>query len=277
MDRRADPVYVLEQGKGEEERLIAQSGLFAPATHRLLVAAGIGPGMRILDVGCGVGDVALLCADLVGPTGAVVGIDREEGVVARARERVAALGHANVTFTVGDYRELPPGPPFDAVIGRLVLMYAADPAAAIRSLLPYLHPGGIVAFQEMYSDFHLAVPAAPTYTRIVGWWQEVCARAGIERAMGPKLYAALREAGLATPQVLVEAVAGGGEGFGGYAYMAAVARSLRPIMARLGLAPPDEAELEGLEDRFRREVVAGGGCVTLQLLYGGWARIPPAA
>jgi ubiquinone/menaquinone biosynthesis C-methylase UbiE len=52
--------------------------MLRPITERLLRSAGIEPGMRVLDIGCGAGDVSMLAAELVGSTGSVVGIDRNE-------------------------------------------------------------------------------------------------------------------------------------------------------------------------------------------------------
>jgi ubiquinone/menaquinone biosynthesis C-methylase UbiE len=133
----------------EHDRLTLQAQLIASATRRLLTDAGLAPGMRVLDVGCGVGDVALLAAELVGPTGTVVGVDRDPCVLEQARKRACTLGATTVSFEEGDFRALPSGELFDAVVGRLVLMFQPDPVAALRSVLPHLQPGGIVAFQEV--------------------------------------------------------------------------------------------------------------------------------
>lgn len=81
--------------------------------------------MRVLDLGSGAGDNALVASELVGPTGEVVGIDRSAQAVARATERARARGLSNVAFRVQDIQDPWAGQElFDAVIGRLVLMYA---------------------------------------------------------------------------------------------------------------------------------------------------------
>src|SRR5918993_3364033 len=164
---RADPTYVMGYSAEERERLIQQAGLFGPITERFLRTAGLDSGMRVLDIGCGVGDVSMLCAGLVGPDGVVVGVDRDPGALQRARERVAAARLENVSFMEGDFRELPVAEPFDAVVGRAVLMYAADPAEALRSLLPHLRTGGIVSFQEFDYTNLMALPSSELYERIV--------------------------------------------------------------------------------------------------------------
>jgi len=99
---QADPTYLLGRSVHEQQRLQAHGDTMRPWTERLFREAGIGPGMRIHDVGCGAGDVSLLCAELVGAAGAVVGVDRDPVVLERARERIAERGYANVSFIAGE-------------------------------------------------------------------------------------------------------------------------------------------------------------------------------
>src|SRR6185436_4169026 len=126
--------YALGRTDSETQRLILQNQIYGPLTRRFFEAAGIGPGMKVLEVGSGAGDVALLLAELVGPRGKVVGIEANEAIVETARARAAAAGWGNVTFAVADLREIPIGGDFDAVVGRWILMYLAEPALALRDL-----------------------------------------------------------------------------------------------------------------------------------------------
>src|SRR5207248_2771242 len=95
----------------------------AQSTERFFRDAGIGLGQRILDIGSGVGDVAMLAARLVGPSGEVMGIERDTRSIARARARVAEAGLRNVSFMQSDVNQISGGKPFDAAVGRLILMY----------------------------------------------------------------------------------------------------------------------------------------------------------
>ena len=94
--------YALGSTDAEHERLIWQAERFAPLTERLFREAGIGPGQRVLDIGSGVGDVALLAARLVGSSGEVVGIERDARSIARAQARVTDAALHNVRFVQRD-------------------------------------------------------------------------------------------------------------------------------------------------------------------------------
>src|SRR6266571_4640145 len=109
--------YALGNTDAEHERLIRQAMILAPLTERFLRQAGIGPGQRVLDLGSGVGDVAMLAARLVGPSGEVVGIERDASSIALAEARVAAAELRNVTFTQRDVTQIAADEPFDAAVG----------------------------------------------------------------------------------------------------------------------------------------------------------------
>jgi len=87
--------YALGHSEQELQRLSHQGQVFGAFTHQLFEEAGISQGMRVLDVGSGSGDVAFLAADLVGPSGEVVGVDRERTAVDWAiRSRSTTLAPA---------------------------------------------------------------------------------------------------------------------------------------------------------------------------------------
>src|SRR5713226_101902 len=104
--------YVLGHSDRELERLSAQARLIDPITRRLFRAAGIGPGMRVLDVGSGAGDVAFLAAELVGEAGEVVGVDRSQAALNVARARATERSLRTVSFLEGDPGSVDVGRPF---------------------------------------------------------------------------------------------------------------------------------------------------------------------
>lgn len=272
-DTRSTP-YMLGRSEEETRRLIRQASLYSPFTRHFLVEAGIVPGMRVLDVGSGAGDVALLAAELVGPHGAVMGVDVNPAVLAVARDRARAAGMTNVTFLQGDLRSLALDTSFDAVIGRLVLMYTGDPAAALREVVSHLRPGGTVAFQ----DFNLTPesvrfsPSMPLWQQFYSWVRAVAGQVAITD-MGFRLRQAFLEAGLPEPQMHLSSPVGGGPDWGGYENAASTLRSMLPLVLKFGVASAEEVDIETLEARLRAETMAHDGIVKLPDLVGAWARL----
>ncbi len=272
---QADPEYALSRSRDEYERLARQAAFLHDTTERLFGLAGLGPGLRVLDVGSGVGDVAVLAAEIVGPSGQVVGVDVDGAALQVARGRAEALGLRNVTFVEGDARTAPLDGDFDAMVGRLVLMYWADPGAALRLITSRVRPGGIVAFQEMDMDPSAASRSFPEQTL----WTETgrlvvatFARAGLHVRMGRELFGAFLAAGLPPPVLQEEALTGGGPGFAGYAWLAGVVRSLAPLMARLGVADPGQLGIDTLAGRLRDDAMAAGAVVWTPSFVGAYAR-----
>src|SRR4029453_10469220 len=127
------------------------------------------------------GDVALVAADLVGPGGRVVGVDANPEILDTAVARARSAGLDNVSFVDGDCRQVTLDGRFDAVVGRLVLMYLANPADALPSLADRLVRGGIVAFQEFNFTPESLRPCPPTplWRQSWGWVMETIRCAGI--------------------------------------------------------------------------------------------------
>ena len=106
----------------------------------------------------------VVVADMVGPSGSVVGVDRSREALDRARVRAGQRGLSRVQFVEGDLHEPAPGGPFDAIVERLVLMWAPDPAALLRQQAtgaqmvenlavgrPLLEEGGFDRFDVVWS------------------------------------------------------------------------------------------------------------------------------
>jgi cyclopropane fatty-acyl-phospholipid synthase-like methyltransferase len=148
MNTNNETIYILGP-PAEIRRLKAQAEILRPITERLLLSTGIGPEMRVLDIGCGAGDVAMLAAELVGPSGSVVGIDRNSEVLAVARERAQAAGLRHIAFEEASAEAFVDRTLFDLVIGRYILMYQSDLASLLRAAARLVKPGGSVAFHEL--------------------------------------------------------------------------------------------------------------------------------
>src|SRR6476646_7897239 len=199
--------------------------LLEPLTERLFRDAGIGVGQRVLDIGSGVGDVAMLAARLVGPSGEVVGIERNAGYIARATERVSAVGLRNVTFVQADLNDLGIDGPFDAAIGRLILTHLPDPVAVVRTVARLVDPGGVVAFAEPMWSPALAVSAAvPLWSQVMTTVHEIFARSRRTAWVGLELYRIFQDASLCAPTMHLEML------LGDDARLAAVVTDLLPAL-----------------------------------------------
>ena len=132
--------------------------LFGEWPERLAAVAGIGPGMRVVDVACGTGVLATAAQRLVGPTGSVVGIDLNPGMLAVARRKSVAI----------DWREAPAeqlplaDADVDAAVSQFGLMFFADRSAAIREMWRVLRPNGRLAIAVWDN-----VENAPGYAAVI--------------------------------------------------------------------------------------------------------------
>ena len=269
----SDADYILGSSDQEQKRLRTQADAVGPMTERLLIEAGIGPGMRVLDVGCGSGDVSILVAHLVGSEGEVLGIDREPAMVAAARERVESVDHAKVSCIEGDFRELGSEHGlFDAAVGRFVLMYQADPVDAVRRLTRSVRPGGVILFQEHDSTVPpVSLVPLPLHEKMRGWIWATLERSGCDAQIGFKLYSILSEAGLSAPEVRAEAVVQTPT----TRYPAVpLVRVLLPRMVEYGIATEQEVDVETLERRLIEEREKAATAYIGGMVFGAWAHRP---
>src|SRR2546425_2676543 len=263
--------YALGHSEQELERLSHQAQAFGPFTRQLFEQAGIGPGMRILDVGSGAGDVTFLAAELVGPNGNIIGVDRVGAAVHWATARASSRDIKNVTFLEGDPAVMEFDQKFDAVVGRLVLMYYPDPVDAIDKLARHVRRGGLIIFQEFDMENARSFPAAPIFDRAVGWMKQTLSATNTGIQLGLELYPVFLAAGLRGPKLRMDALIGGGSEFP-CEILAAAIQSLLPMMEKLPIATSAEVEGSTLAKRMHDEVIAGKGVVLSPALIGAWCR-----
>jgi SAM-dependent methyltransferase len=267
-----NPDYALGHSERELSRLTRQAELFEPFTRQLFLEAGIVAGMHVLDVGCGSGDVSFLAAELVGPEGRITGVDRAAPAVEWATRRAQANRAGNVTFLEGDPAEMHFQRPFDAVVGRLVLMYYPDPIATVRRLAATVRAGGLVVFQEFAVSICRTRPPAPQFDRNIDWIRRTLSATGARIELGLELYSVFLAAGLPGPLMRIDAKIAGGPGSPVYEVVTEVTRSLLPAMEKLQVATAAEVDITTLAERLRREVVAAKGVVVSPALVGAWSR-----
>jgi len=269
----SDVTYVLGHAERELSRLQVQARLLEPVTRQFLVEAGITTGMRVLDVGSGAGDVAFLVAEIVGPSGAVIGTDKAASAVTAATQNVRNKSLPNVTFSEGDPARMSFDEPFDAVVGRYVLLFQAEPELMVRKLARHVRPGGLLVFHEPDWVNARSVPPAPTYDRCCAWINDAFLHSGIDANMASRLYATFIRAGLVAPWMRMQTFIAGGLACADFLQAVAdLVETLVPTIERLSIATATEVGAATLAERLKREASANDSVIVGRSEIAIWAR-----
>jgi len=266
--------YPLGNTPAEDDRLAWQAARFDPLTEKFFRAAGVRTGQRILELGSGAGHVAMLVSRIVGPNGEVVGVERDAGSIARARVRVADAGLRNVSFTQSDVNDIPRGDPFDAAVGRFILMFLEDPVPVVRSLSRLVRPGGVIAFQEVSWAAFLArcsqLPLCFTITSLV---HETFQRTGADTEMGPALPSVFRDAGLTAPLMSSTMLLGNAKDLA--TWLVDLFHIMRPQFEHAGLSLSKLGDVVTFPARLLSELESSDGTIGGPDLVGAWSTSPP--
>jgi ubiquinone/menaquinone biosynthesis C-methylase UbiE len=262
---------VLGNSQAELGRLTFQAMILRPITERLFREAGITQGMRVLDLGCGPGDVSFLAAEIVGSSGCVIGIDRDPVAIALARDRARQQGIRNVAFEQTGIEEFSSAVQFDAVVGRCILVFQPDPPAFLRYVMRFIGPNGVLALHEISLRHRFrSNPTVSLWDRAGDW---LVAGFNSERDVATRLVEHFMAADLRFPTRFAEIPIGGGASSPLYAWTAETIRSLLPAIAASGIATAGEISVETLEERLRDAVVAANAQVEFIPQICGWARL----
>lgn len=265
--------YALGHADVEVRRLLLQARLYDDYTEHALRLAGLRPGMRVLDIGCGPGDVSFVAARLVGPTGSVLGVDAAPEMVALARARAAEQGLTAAQFTHAAIDAIALDEPVDAVIGRFILMHLPDPAATLRRLNSFVRPGGVIAFSENDMTATRTVPHMPLFEQVTTGIVRAFEAMGLSPRFGTTLHTVFAEAGLGVPRLIQGTPIGTAADTDVLAYGAEVWRLVSPVAQRLGI------EIDGLDDiddfvpLFRREAQAVDAFISMPPILTAWVPV----
>jgi len=265
--------YVMGHDHRERRRLLLQASILNPLTEHLLRRAGISSGMKVLDIGCGVGDVSLLAARLVGRHGSVTSVDIDPAALETVGARASAEEINNIECVKADIHGWKPGRRFDAVVGRHILIHSKDPLSVLRDCAALLHERGLAAFHEYdFSVVHRAWPPAPLRERVMEVFDRFFARVAYSD-IGSRLWNLLMEAGFERPDCRAEYPISGGSDSVYYEWIAESFRSIHPRAVAQGVIAEGEFDLDTLEQRLRAEVSAGNSCIPAPAMVGAFARL----
>ncbi|HZT83011.1 MAG TPA: methyltransferase domain-containing protein [Gemmataceae bacterium] len=264
--------YGLQDGEAGAERLRLLARAKWPTTQTLLAGVGLRQGMHCLDVGCGIGEVALALAEWVGPRGRVVGIDVNDGYLAVAREQAARRGLGAV-FRRGDVFDLHEEAAYDLVYARFVLTHLSEPARALHRLLHAARPGGAVVVEDIDFPGHFCYPDCAAFRRYVELYEAVVRRHGGDPAIGPRLLGLMRGAGLGglhLDVVLPTFFEGEGK-----RVAVVTLQNIRQAVEEAGLATPAEIDATITElDAFTRDP---NTILSMPRIFQVWGRRPAAS
>ena len=262
--------YVLGNHAEELDRLDRQASMIERPTRLLLHAAGLAPGMRVLDLGTGLGHVARLAGELVGPSGSVLGIDRSGEALTAARERSRDAGAAHVAFVEGDISAWRASEAFDAIVGRLLLFHVADPVAVARHHMGNLTRGGTFVAIDFDIGGARAEPSVPVVDEALRWIQAAFRAAGAWPRIGARLGGILEEAGFKRVTTFGLQAYLASHDPSGAAMLAGVVRSLAPAIVRHGIATAEKLDIETLERRILEAVRQADAVILPPTVVGAW-------
>jgi SAM-dependent methyltransferase len=266
------PEYVLGSDDVEIARLQVQAAAIAEPTAMLLERGGVKQGMRVLDLGSGPGDVAFQVAEMVGPDGSVVGVERDVAQLAEAERRLQARGSRNITFQQGDVRTYIHDQPFDAVVCRLLLMHLPDAVDVVAHHVRALPPGSIFVAVDYDMGASRALPPVALLDDVRRWIEAGFAHAHADPFVGMRLPVLLEMAGL---------VEVGSLGVQTYfppnhpvapSLPVGVVRALLPAIVASGAATEEEIGLDTLEQRLGDAIRTAGAVWAMPTVVGGWGR-----
>jgi ubiquinone/menaquinone biosynthesis C-methylase UbiE len=265
--------YVLGHADMEVQRLLLQGRLYDSYTEHALRLAGLSPGMRVLDIGCGPGDVSFVAARLVGPAGTVLGVDAAPAMVELARTRAAERGLSTVHFTRAPIDAIALDQPVDAVVGRLILMHLPDPAATLRHLSSLVRPGGVMAFSENDITAARSIPDIPLFGRVIDGIVRAFEAMGLSPRFGTTLHTIFADAGLGAPRLTLGTPIGTAADIDMLAYAAEVWRLVSPIAQQRGFAIDEIADIDNFVPRFREEALAANALLTMPPIITAWTQV----
>jgi SAM-dependent methyltransferase len=261
--------YVLATGEAAAYRLRLLHGLYGPGTRRVLLDAGIRPGMRVADLGCGVGMVTSLLAKIVGPRGQVVGIDASGAQLAQARARLNGDG-ANVSFVEASATDTGlPRKSFDLVCCRFLLIHLPEPERALAEMRALLKPDGILVCEDgdLTSSGSEPPSALGAFADLFG---RLGPRRGVDYTLGRRLFHMVLAAGMPAPEVTFnQPVLARGEN---KRLLELSVAEAGPALIEAGLITAEELERTLVE--MRRLAADGTVLAVMPRMAQVWARKP---
>lgn len=200
--------YMFATGEEAAARLLLVNEIFGPGTQQVLRWAGLSPGMRVAEIGCGSGLITLSMAGIVGTEGSVTAVDRSREQLQVAEQNAAAAGVKNIQFRQADaYDTGLPRASFNLVCSRLLMCHLTEPVRAMKEMRALLKPQGVMVCEDHDFGGIFTEPPTRAYRRLVEIRDAVNRARGLDSHIGLRLPRLAREAGFPSPDVHVNQIA----------------------------------------------------------------------
>jgi len=200
-----------------------------------------------------------------------MGIERDPRSIASARVRVAEAGLNHVSFIESDVSQITGRKPFDAAVGRFILMWLPDPVSVLRQLSQLVRPGGVVAFQEPHWVPVLSLLAPlPLWSAAASLVHKTFQKSGANPELGYALYRVFQEAGLPGPTMRQEIPLGKDPDTA--RWFSDIICALRPQIEQFNLPVDSLGNLDTLSERLQAEVIASNSVSAWLAPVGAWVR-----
>jgi hypothetical protein len=167
--------------------------------------------------------------------------------------------------------EIPRGDPFDAAVGRFILMFLPDPVFVVRSLATLVRPGGVIAFHEVsWASFLKRCAHLPLCSATAALIHEAFQRTGANTEMGPAMIPAFQAAGLPAPTMTTEMLLGNAADL--TKWQVDIIQVMRPQFQQLGLSLAPLGNIATFPERLLSEISASDGVIGGPDLVGGWSK-----
>ncbi|MDR3679310.1 MAG: methyltransferase domain-containing protein [Flavipsychrobacter sp.] len=188
--------YIIDGGQAGKSRLNVLAEVLYPYTRALLEAEGLLPGMHLLDVGCGGGNVAMMTASIVGPKGSVTAIDFDSEIIALDQQDAMATGTNNIDFHAVSAYDIDYNNEFDIVYSRFLLSHLQDPIKVLKKMVQSVQPGGKIIVEDIHFSGHFCYPACNAFDDYVAYFTEAARNNGHDAEIGARLPGLFKAAGI---------------------------------------------------------------------------------
>ncbi len=186
--------YVIGVGKDDEERLALLNELFGDTSRNLLLKAGLKPGIRVLEIGCGTGNMTHWIARKIGENGHVTAVDNSGDQIKIAKTNCSDVN--NISFIESSLFDLKDLAKFDVIYSRFLIMHLTTPFEAIQFLMQFLKPNGVIVCEEATNSVTACYPQSPVFQKNRELLMELLKKKGLDFDIGEKLYSYFQQLNL---------------------------------------------------------------------------------